>query len=110
MEQLALFDITPPYKYIFDTSSILSQKDNEPHRRKVYGRLWENIDNLIRTNVIVTCSEIYDEIKDEVILKWLSDTGCKILEIDDEVQQNVITVVTTNPQLGRVDTNVKLRQ
>ena len=34
MEQLTLF--ATPYKYIMDTSSILSQKPGEPHTRLVY--------------------------------------------------------------------------
>lgn len=99
MGQLTLFEINYPYKYIFDTSSFLSQKDNEPHRRKVYRKQWENIDDLVRTQVAVTCSEVNDEIKDKEISDWLSGLGCNILEIDDDIQENVKKVVTTNPQL-----------
>ena len=33
-----------PYRYIIDTSSMLSQKDNEPHRRKIFRSQWERID------------------------------------------------------------------
>ena len=36
------------YKYIIDTSAILSQKDKEPHRRSVYKQKWDNIDNLVK--------------------------------------------------------------
>lgn len=38
---------TPQVKYIIDTSSILSQKDNEPHRRTINKTLWKHIDELI---------------------------------------------------------------
>ena len=34
-------------RYIIDTSSILSQKDNEPHRRSINKTLWKHIDELI---------------------------------------------------------------
>lgn len=33
-------------RYIIDTSSILSQKDNEPHRRSINKTLWKHIDEL----------------------------------------------------------------
>ena len=36
MEQMTLFDSERPYKYIMDTSSILSQKPGETHTRLVY--------------------------------------------------------------------------
>lgn len=52
MEQMTLF--TPPYRYIIDTSSILSQKANEPHRRHIYKNLWMKIDEYIRTGIIVS--------------------------------------------------------
>ena len=34
-------------KYIIDTSSILSQKDDEPHRRSINKTLWRHMDYLI---------------------------------------------------------------
>jgi predicted regulator of amino acid metabolism with ACT domain len=86
-------------KYIFDTSSFLSQKDNEPHRRRLYKRLWENIDELIHQGCIVTCSEVKEEIKDEDIKEWFIGINCEVLDINEAVQKNVIKVVTTKPEL-----------
>lgn len=63
--------------YIIDTSSILSQKDAEPHRRTINKTLWQYIDNLIEQQRIVTCSEIIEEVNDEVLKKWY--TGCTAL-------------------------------
>lgn len=88
-----------PYRYIIDTSSMLSQKDNEPHRRKIFRSQWEKIDELVERQEIVTCSETALEVNDEVVKTWLRDHQCVILQIDDEVQTNVTRVVTQNPQL-----------
>lgn len=99
MEQLNLFYEKPPYKYIIDTCAILSQKDDRHHRRKVYGRLWSHIDDLIKEKAIVTCSEIFEEINDEPIRNWLKECGCTVLELDESVQDFVVNVVTSNPQL-----------
>lgn len=100
MEQLNLFDMDSPFKYIIDTSSILSQKDNEPHRRKLYKGKWENIDNLIKKKVIITCSEVKDEILlDDIILKWMLSLQCKVVDIDDIIQRYVIKIVTEHPKL-----------
>lgn len=85
--------------YIIDTSSILSQKDAEPHRRTINKTLWQYIDNLIEQQRIVTCSEIIEEVNDEVLKKWYTGLHGIILPIDDEVQENVKKVVTSNPQL-----------
>ena len=103
MEQIALFK--PPYKYIIDTSDILNQKYTEYHNRNVYKSLWERIENLIEKQIIVTCSEIFDEVQDKPIRKWLYQHNCKVLEIDNEVQRNVIKIVTDNPKMIKFSGN-----
>lgn len=60
MEQMTLFDSERSYKYIMDTSSILSQKPGETHTRLVYKSQWERIEEYMRSHSIVTCSEIFE--------------------------------------------------
>ena len=90
---------TKQMKYIIDTSSILSQKENEPHRRTINKTLWKHIDDLISNNNIVTCSEIIEEVNDDELKKWYAGLHGTVLPIDDEIQENVKKVVTTNPKL-----------
>lgn len=97
MEQLRLMPL--PYKYIIDSSSIFSQKPDEANRRSVFRGLWRNIDEYIRDQVIITCSEIESEIKDKDLLSWLHQQQCKIMPITDEVQANVRKIVNEHPEL-----------
>ena len=97
MEQLTLF--APPYKYIIDSSSIFSQKPDEPHRRRVYKGQWQRIDECIRDQLIVTCSEIEAEIKDKDLVDWLHQQQCVVLPITDEIQENVRKIVNEHPNL-----------
>ena len=99
VRQMSLFSEKLPYKYIIDSSSIFSQKDNEPHRRTVYRGLWDRIEKLIQGKEIVTSSEITDEIKDKDLESWLQNQRCVILPVDESIQQNVIRVVSMNPKL-----------
>ena len=91
--------IPPPYQYIIDTCSIISQKSGEPHRRSVYSTLWKKIDELVQSKVIVICSEIRDEIEDEDMKLWLQQNGCETLEVDTIIQQNVSKIVNEHPKL-----------
>ena len=97
MEQLSFFP--NPYRYIIDTSAILSQKPNELHRRTINVSLWKKIDELIKNQEIVTCSEIFEEVKDEELKKLLVALQCKVLDIDDEIQYKVKKIVTECPKL-----------
>ena len=90
---------TLPYRYAIDTCSIIAQKPDEPHRRNVYSTLWEKIDELMHNQVIVTCSEINDEVEDEELKKWIVAQHCVILDIDDEIQSNVDKIVNEHSEL-----------
>ena len=61
MEQMTLF--TPPYKYLIDSSSILAQKPSDAFPRLVHKSMWAMIEKSIRDQIIVTCSEIEEEVK-----------------------------------------------
>lgn len=91
--------IPPPYRYIIDTCSILSQKSDEPHRRSVYRTLWDNIDALIKSKEIVICSEIKDEVEDDSLTSWLQLYGCDVLEVDVVIQSHVTKIVNEHPDL-----------
>ena len=99
MEQMTLFDSERPYKYIMDTSSILSQKPGKTHTRLVYKSQLEQIEDYMRSHFIVTCSEIFEEIKDKELREWILTQQCTILEIDDDIQSNVRKIVTENPKM-----------
>lgn len=96
---VSLINTKSSYRYIIDTSAMLSQKDDEAHRRRIYKSQWNNIDELIRNKEIVTCSEIAGEVEDETIQQWMRENGLIILPIDDEVQENVKKVVKKNKEL-----------
>lgn len=88
-----------PYRYAIDTCSIISQKPDEPHRRNVYSTLWERIDALVGEQVVVICSEIKSEVEDEELQQWIARHQCVVLDIDDDIQQFVVKVVTEHPEL-----------
>jgi len=86
-------------RYIIDASSMITQKNDELFRRSIYKQLWDNIDALIRDHIIVTCSEIVCELKDDIVTEWFKNQDFLVLPICDTVQENVRTVVTSYPKL-----------
>ena len=59
------------------------------------------IDKWIEDKIIVTCSEIEEEVKnDDEVGEWLGSKQCVILPIDDEVQRNVKKIVTEHPKMS----------
>lgn len=98
-QQLSLFPNESPHKYIIDTSSLISQKPNERHPRETYQTLWEKIDFLISSKVIVLSKELKDEISDKEIKAILSKLDFSLLSVDEEIQELVTEVVSIQPKL-----------
>ena len=97
MVQMTLTEL--PYKYIMDTSSILSQKIGEVHYRKTYVTMWSNIEQCFKDEIIIICSEIAEEVQDKEISDWLISLPCKVIDIDYDIQKNVAKVLFSNPLL-----------
>lgn len=88
-----------PYKFIIDTSAMLSQKDNEMFRRSVFKSQWASLDKMVKSEEIVTCSEIMEEVQDEIILTWMHNCSMKVLPLDEDIQNLVKKVVKKNTDL-----------
>lgn len=100
VSQTSLFK--QPYRYLIDSCALISQKDkSEKHFGGVNKTLWENIDQLIHQRIIVSCSEIRDEInnKDDLVKDWFNTTGCYCFEIDNDIQTRVIEILKKHPKL-----------
>ena len=91
--------VNQPYKFIIDTSAMLTQKGNVMFRRSVLRSQWAALDEMVQNEEIVTCSEIKEEVQDESIKQWMIDCSMKVLPLDEEVQAHVKTVVKTYTDL-----------
>ena len=105
MDQLTLF--APPYKYIIDTSALLSQKHDRDYRRSVFKSYWDKTDDYIKEGIIVTCSEVDEEIGDPEIQKHFHSLLPTVLPIDYTTQDNVRRIVTENPKMIEFTQNGK---
>lgn len=98
MEQLTLF--SPPYKYLIDSSSIFAQKPSDTFPRQTHRSLWASVEKYITEQLIVTCSEIEEEVEnDSYVGTWLKTKQCVIIPIDNDVQRNVRKIVTEHPKM-----------
>ena len=105
MDQMTLFP--PPYRYIIDTSALLSQKHDRAYSRSVLKRFWGKTDEYIKNHIVVVCSEIDDEIRDPDIKKHFHSLYPTVLEIDYTTQDLVRKIVTENPKMIEFTQNGK---
>ena len=89
----------PPWKYLIDACSIISQKSGDANPRTVHASMWRKIEEFVEEKIIVTCSEVKLEVKDEELEGWIGQHECVVIEIDNDIQKNVIKIVNEHPDL-----------
>jgi hypothetical protein len=66
---LELFE--EPYKYVIDTSALIDLKKDYPP--EVFRGLWDKFNQLVRSRVIISVREVYNEVKkgSDFLLDWV---------------------------------------
>ena len=89
----------PSFKYAIDTCSFTALYRTYPP--DVFPTAWEKIDKLIRNGIICSCEDVLQEIvvQDDVLSKWAKERQNIFLPIDAQVQEYVIKILTSHPNL-----------
>ena len=61
--------------------------------------VYSTVDEMVKREEIVTCSELKGEVQDESVIEWMEKCGMKTLPLDREIQEYVKQVVKTNTSL-----------
>ncbi|MFW9803130.1 MAG: DUF4411 family protein [Candidatus Thorarchaeota archaeon] len=94
-------------KYSFDTSGFLNPWKHF-YSPKLFPRLWNTLDGLIQSGLIVATQMIIDELEDydDEVLKWVRDRRKNLIIDVDSDQEALVDMMVNNPELeGFVDTN-----
>jgi hypothetical protein len=94
------YDIPENAKYIIDTCSLFSQKNNEQLRSSVYKSLWDNIDSYLKNNKIIISYNIKKEIdQDDELHEWVKKTEFYIVKLTEEVQLEAKKILKNYPKI-----------
>lgn len=86
--------------YSLDTSALLSAwwRTYPPD---LFPTLWDNIDGLVQSGVVIASEEVLEELKkqDDEVLAWANQRASMFVAIDEQVQQVVGTILQSYPRL-----------
>lgn len=95
-------------KYVIDTCSLIKLSEDYPP--DVFSIVWDAINQLAESGVLVSSVEVLDELrktenKDDDVLMWAESHGTIFLPLDGFVQQKALEILATFENL--VDLNKK---
>ena len=89
-------------KYIIDTCSLINASKNYNINKKVFEEIWKKFDEMINEGLLISISEVKDEIKDNDLLKWSCGYSNFFVPITKEIQDNVKMVLKDFPLLIKI--------
>ncbi|MHB1461188.1 MAG: DUF4411 family protein [Armatimonadota bacterium] len=89
--------------YAIDSSVLIDAAKYYPIHKASFRFFWDKIGDMFNNNRIISSVEIYEELKNDLILKdWLLNYQGAFLEIDDAIQQEVAKILGTFPGLVKL--------
>jgi hypothetical protein len=94
--------VTQQKLYCFDTSSYI-RAWHEAYPLDVVETFWKRLDKAIGDGIVISPEEVFEEMKkrSDALALWLKERdGCRV-EIDDEIQGEVLSILDTRPEMAK---------
>ena len=86
-------------KYAIDACSLINAAKNYSLKKTTFSPIWEKITDLIETGILISTTEVQDELKDEDLVEWCKRHDSLFLPLTEEVQKKVVSVLRDFPTM-----------
>ena len=86
-------------RYAIDACSLINAAKNYSLKKTTFSPIWEKITDLIETGILISTTEVRDELKDEDLVEWCKRNDSLFLPLTEEVQKKVVSVLRDFPTM-----------
>ena len=73
--------------------------------KKVFSYIWQAFNEFVENGQLISSSEIFEELKDDDIVKWAKEHKDAFLPLSKEVQLKTTEILQQFPQIIKIQTN-----
>ena len=73
-------------KYVIDACALINASKNYNMTKKAFSHIWQAFNELVENGQLISSSEIFEELKDDDIVKWAKEHKDVFLPLSKEVQ------------------------
>ena len=73
-------------KYVIDACALINASKNYNMTKKAFSHIWQAFNELVENGQLISSSEIFEELKDDDIVKWAKEHKDAFLPLSKEVQ------------------------
>lgn len=85
--------------YVIDACALIDAAKEYNMSKKTFSPIWEAFDELIRNGLLITSTEIQDELKDDDLIAWSKKHKEFFVPLTKEIQEQVFDVLKKYPTL-----------
>ena len=85
--------------YVIDACALIDAAKDYNMTKKTFSPIWDTFNNLIDSGELITSSEIFDELKDDDLVKWSKRHKIFFVPLSKEIQEQVSIVLKKYPNL-----------
>lgn len=93
--------------YVIDACALIDASKNYPLDMETFQSIWEKIAELFDKGMLISSSEIYDELKDKDLQKWISKYKNCFVSLDKNIQEQTKQVLKQFPNMINLNKNKK---
>jgi hypothetical protein len=93
--------------YIIDACALIDASKNYPLDMKIFQNIWKKIAEMFENNKLISSAEIFKEVKDNNLEKWLKPYKKCFLPLDEKIQDKTKEILKDYPKLININKNNK---
>ena len=91
-------------KYVIDACALINASKNYNMTKKAFSHIWQAFNELVENGQLISSSEIFEELKDDDIVKWAKEHKDAFLPLSKEVQLKTTEILQQFPQIIKIQT------
>ena len=88
--------------YVIDACALIDAAQHYNMSKQSFAHIWEALEGLFEKGMLISCSEIMDEIKDDDLKQWVKHHKEYFLPLTRELQEKTTEVLTRFPNLIKI--------
>ena len=93
--------------FVIDACSLIEASKRYYLNKKTFESIWEKFAEMFENGTLISSSEILDEIQDDDLKEWLKDFNYAFKPLTKEIQEKVIDILNTHPEIINLKKNKK---
>ncbi len=91
-------------KDVIDACALINASKNYNMTKKAFSHIWQAFNELVENGQLISSSEIFEELKDDDIVKWAKEHKDAFLPLSKEVQLKTTEILQQFPQIIKIQT------